>query len=606
MRAKFLIALLGALFVLTHARARAGHLEEGVQDRLGPGPADAEPVRRLRRGGLPRLGHQLGPAGQLRPEGPRRRRPGIAKSWDVSPTRRPSPSSSIRRREVVRRPADHQQGRQVQSLDVLGGNGALFTGYTDNVTSITTPDPTRSWSTPKKPDARIVGGLFIYMLPEAHLGQAAGQGAHRHLQAGDADGRQRAVHDHRVQAQPDHPDGAATRTSAGPKPKFDEIQYIKYGNERRGRARAHARRDRHGHRGPAVDVRPAGQAARTSRRPGAVAVVHRARVQPVPGAALPGREVQPGRSRTATCARRSPTRSTASGSTRSPPRGTSFPGHGILPNYYKAFYEQPEQTTRTTRTWATRCSTTPAGCPATTASARRAASARSSTSTCARSPPYNIQAASSSRRRPKAIGVKFDVQVVSVDKLTELTTQKVNGKMAPDFDTFIWGWGGDPYDPSFLLSLVTTERDRRLVRLVLLEPRVRQALRRSRPASSTSPQRKEIVKQLVGLTQRDLPYLVLTVDPILQAYRTDRVSAAPSGLPAGATATSSASRSATRRCSTLGPPGAAAAAKTAERQRVELRARIVAIVVVGVVLGVSRVHRHPAPPRVAGGDRGLI
>ncbi len=42
--------------------------------------------------------------------------------------------------------------------------------------------------------------------------------------------------------------------------------------------------------------------------------------------------------------------------------------------------------------------------------------------------------------------------MVSADKLTEITTRKVDGKPAPDFDTFIWGWGGDPYDPSSLLS----------------------------------------------------------------------------------------------------------------------------------------------------------
>ena len=51
------------------------------------------------------------------------------------------------------------------------------------------------------------------------------------------------------------------------------------------------------------------------------------------------------------------------------------------------------------------------------------------------------------------IGVEFNVQVVSTDKLYDLTVRKVDGKPAPDFDTFIWGWGGDPYDPSFLLSL---------------------------------------------------------------------------------------------------------------------------------------------------------
>ena len=29
---------------------------------------------------------------------------------------------------------------------------------------------------------------------------------------------------------------------------------------------------------------------------------------------------------------------------------------------------------------------------------------------------------------------------------------------APEFDTFIWGWGGDPYDPSALLDLLTTSQ----------------------------------------------------------------------------------------------------------------------------------------------------
>ena len=36
-------------------------------------------------------------------------------------------------------------------------------------------------------------------------------------------------------------------------------------------------------------------------------------------------------------------------------------------------------------------------------------------------------------------------------------------------------------------------------------------------------QRKEIIQRMVAITQRDLPYLVLTYDPVLQAYRTDRV-----------------------------------------------------------------------------------
>ena len=50
--------------------------------------------------------------------------------------------------------------------DVLGGKGALFTSYTDNVTSIKTPDAHTVIVNTKRPDARIVGGLFIYILPK--------------------------------------------------------------------------------------------------------------------------------------------------------------------------------------------------------------------------------------------------------------------------------------------------------------------------------------------------------------------------------------------------------------------------------------------------------
>ena len=136
----------------------------------------------------------------------------------------------------------------------------------------------------------------------------------------------------------------------------------------------------------------------------------------------------------------------------------------------------------------------------------------------------------------REIGVEFNVQVVSVDKLTELTMRQVDGKPAPEFDTFIWGWGGDPYDPSFLLSLLTTERDRRLVGLLLLEPRVRPAVRASRPASSTPRQRKATDRADGRRSpSATCPYLVLTDDPNLQAYRTDRIANVEPVCPAGET-----------------------------------------------------------------------
>ena len=104
------------------------------------------------------------------------------------------------------------------------------------------------------------------------------------------------------------------------------------------------------------------------------------------------------------------------------------------------------------------------------------------------------------------VGIQYDVQVVSTDKLYDLTVREENGKPAPDYDTFIWGWGGDPYDPSFLLGILTTGRDRRArpTRSTRTPPTTGSTS--SRPGSST-PARKEIIQRMVALTQRDLPYL---------------------------------------------------------------------------------------------------
>ncbi len=136
--------------------------------------------------------------------------------------------------------------------------------------------------------------------------------------------------------------------------------------------------------------------------------------------------------------------------------------------------------------------------------------------------PFTVQMAKLIAEMTQDIGVEFNVQVVSTDKLYDLTVRTENGKPAPAFDTFIWGWGGDPYDPSFLLSILTTgeiggssdsfysnaEYDK---------------LYREQTGIFDTEERKAVIAKMVALTQRDLPYLVLTEDPQLQAYRTDQI-----------------------------------------------------------------------------------
>jgi peptide/nickel transport system substrate-binding protein len=119
--------------------------------------------------------------------------------------------------------------------------------------------------------------------------------------------------------------------------------------------------------------------------------------------------------------------------------------------------------------------------------------------------------------------VEFKVQVVSVDKLTEITTRKVGGKAAPEFDTFIWGWGGDPYDPSALLKLITTDEIGNNSDSFYSNAEY-DRLFKEQTGEFDADKRKELVRRMIALAQRDLPYLVLTEDPLLEAYRTDRVS----------------------------------------------------------------------------------
>jgi ABC-type transport system substrate-binding protein len=91
--------------------------------------------------------------------------PGIAKSWQVSDDKKTVTFK-------LDPDAKWSDGKPITSedvkwsLEVLGDQGTLFTNYTSNVTRIDTPDPHTVVIHARRPDARIIGGLFIYILPE--------------------------------------------------------------------------------------------------------------------------------------------------------------------------------------------------------------------------------------------------------------------------------------------------------------------------------------------------------------------------------------------------------------------------------------------------------
>jgi len=201
---------------------------------------------------------------------------------------------------------------------------------------------------------------------------------------------------------------------------------------------------------------------------------------------------------------------------------TSLVGHGILPSYYKQFFEVPEQDYPFDPELANEM-LDEAGWVMGDDGYRTKDGMELSFDLEVRSEsPFTIQMANLIAEMSAEIGVEFNVKVISTDKLLELTTQKVDGKMAPDFDAFIWGWGGDSYDPSFMLSFFITDEIGGSSDSFYSNPEY-DRLYREQSGIFDTEERKEMIQEMVAIIQRDLPYLVLTEDPNLQAYRTDRI-----------------------------------------------------------------------------------
>ena len=444
--------------------------------------------------------------------------PGIAESWEVSDDKKTVTFTLADRKWSDGEPITSADVKY--SLETLGDEGDLFTSYTNNITSIETPDEQTVVIETRKPDARIVGGLFIYMLPEHIWGEVPLEEVTSKYQpelpmVGSGPYIVTEFERGRILRMERNPEWAGTE------PEYDEIQFIKYGTED-----AVERALQLGEIDMDIEVQPT-----TFERLGEQSDIETSRSASPSYTELafnlcseencPDAEFNPAvqdrtvRQAIAYAIDRERVVQISS-------LGTSFAANGILPSFYESFYETPEQTYPYDPELASQM-LDDAGWQDNGEEPRTKDGQTLSFDLYVRSESQSdIQAARLVAEMATEIGVEFNVQVVGVGKLTELTVQKVDGLPAPAFDSFIWGWGGDPYDPSFLLSLFTTGEIGASSDAFYSNPEYDRLFEQQAGEFDTEA-RREIVQEMVAITQEDLPYIVLTEDPNLSAYRSDQV-----------------------------------------------------------------------------------
>jgi peptide/nickel transport system substrate-binding protein len=445
--------------------------------------------------------------------------PGIAESWDVSKDKKTVTFHLIE-------DAKWSDGEPITSKDVkysletLGTNGLIFSGYTSNVTKVETPDEHTVVVHTDQPDARIVGGLFVYMIPEHVYGKSTVKELTGSYQpqlplVGSGPFMVTEFTRGRIVKMERNPNWR------GEKPKYDEIQFIKYGT-----TDAVIRALKLGEIDATMEVEPTAfnqvekadgiEAVRAPSPSFTQLAFNLCSKENCPEAKFnPAVQDRVVRQAVAYAVDRDRVNEISS-------RGTSFVGHGMLPTYYKSFYEKPAEDYAYDPDKANQL-LDDAGYTREGDGVRKKGDLTLSFDLFVRSEsPSDTQAAKVIAEQAREVGIEFKVQVVSVDKLTEITTRKNDGVPAPDFDTFVWGWGGDPYDPSALLELVTTDDIGGSSDSFYSNPEY-DRLFKQQTGEFDADKRKELIRQMIDLTQRDLPYLVLTEDPYLTAYRTDRV-----------------------------------------------------------------------------------
>ena len=115
----------------------------------------------------------------------------------------------------------------------------------------------------------------------------------------------------------------------------------------------------------------------------------------------------------------------------------------------------------------------------------------------------------------KDIGLDIDLQVIDDGALADKQYNTTGGQYAPDFDMFIWGWGGD-VDPNFILSVLTTNSIQNWSDCAWSNPEYDKLFLKQQSTIDVQ-ERIAIVKQMQQIVYDESPYIPLVYPQDLEA-----------------------------------------------------------------------------------------
>ena len=116
----------------------------------------------------------------------------------------------------------------------------------------------------------------------------------------------------------------------------------------------------------------------------------------------------------------------------------------------------------------------------------------------------------------KSVGLKIKYEVIDQNALGDAQYSYVGDAYAPDFDMFIWGWGGD-VDPNFILSIMTTNSIEAWSDCAWSNTEYDKLFAEQQSAIDLQ-ERIALVQQMQQIAYEESPYIVLAYPKDTEAY----------------------------------------------------------------------------------------